>query len=182
MGSVLIAMPKAEDAGRIASTIKNQGMLYDVNICSTGAEVLRIANDRDYGVVICTKALRDTRYTELADMLPNYFGMIVLTSDMSLEITTASMVKLIMPFKTIDLLNTIEMVTQGYYRSLRKKKKAPPKRSEEEQKLIDKAKALLMERNGMEEPEAFRYIQKNSMDSGRSLVESAQMILVLLRE
>ena len=36
-----------------------------------------------------------------------------------------------------------------------------------------------MERNGMTEPEAFRYIQKNSMDMGRTFVESAQMILTL---
>lgn len=182
MGSVLIAMPKAEDAGRIATSIKNQGMLHDISICSTGSEVLRIANERDYGVIICTKSQRDMRYTELAEMMPKYFGMIVLTSDMSLEITTDSMVKLIMPFKAGDLFNTIEMITQGFYRSLRKKKKAPLQRTPEEQKLIDSAKALLMDRNGMSEPEAFRYIQKSSMDSGRSLVESAQMVLVLLTE
>ncbi len=182
MGSVLIAMPKAEDAGRIAATIRNQGMLFDISICSTGAEVLRTANDRDYGVIICTKSLKDMRYMELAEMMPNYFGMIVLTTDMSLEITSDQMVKLIMPFKTRDLLNTIDMIAQGFYRSLRKKKKAPLKRTAEEQKVIDSAKALLMDRNGMSEPEAFRYIQKNSMDSGRSLVEAAQMILVLLRE
>ena len=47
-----------------------------------------------------------------------------------------------------------------------------------ETKIIDEAKAMLMERNGMSEPEAFRYIQKNSMDFGRTMVESAQMILM----
>ena len=46
----------------------------------------------------------------------------------------------------------------------------------------DQAKKLLMDRNAMTEPEAFRYIQKTSMDTGRSLVESAQMVLTLLRE
>ena len=48
-----------------------------------------------------------------------------------------------------------------------------------ERKVIDKAKAVLMERNGMSEPEAFRYIQKTSMDCGRSMSESAQMILMM---
>ena len=51
--------------------------------------------------------------------------------------------------------------------------------SPEEKKILDKAKAILMERNGMTEPEAFRYIQKTSMDTGRTSVETAEMILFL---
>ncbi len=45
--------------------------------------------------------------------------------------------------------------------------------------LIDRAKALLMERNGMTEEEAHRYIQKCSMDSGTNIVETAQMVISL---
>jgi response regulator NasT len=36
-----------------------------------------------------------------------------------------------------------------------------------------------MERNNMTEPEAYRYLQKNSMDMGRTLLETAYMILSL---
>ena len=50
----------------------------------------------------------------------------------------------------------------------------------EEKELILKAKALLMERNTMTEPEAYRYIQKCSMDNGTSLTETAQMIISLI--
>ena len=50
-------------------------------------------------------------------------------------------------------------------------------RSTEEQKTIDDAKHLLMEKNNMSEEDAYRYIQKNSMDSGNSLVESASMVI-----
>ena len=50
----------------------------------------------------------------------------------------------------------------------------------QEQELIDQAKALLMERNGMTEAEAHRYIQKCSMDSGTNLVETAQMVISLI--
>ena len=75
---------------------------------------------------------------------------------------------------------TIEMLTHGFERSRRKsRQQIKKKRSDEEQKLIDQAKKLLMERNGMSEPEAFRYLQKNSMDFGRTMVESAQMILAM---
>lgn len=60
-----------------------------------------------------------------------------------------------------------------------KKKASQPAKKEkpQEQKIIDDAKAILMERNNMSEPEAFRYIQKCSMDSGNTMVESAQMVI-----
>lgn len=179
MGSVLVAMPRAEDANRIAGIVRNSGMLLDVNICDTGADVLRVANDRDYGVIICGKQLRDMGYSELIGMLPEYFGSIVLTKDQSLEVVSDNMVKLIIPFRANDLNNTISMITDGLYRRLKKKRVVPPKRNVESQKIVDQAKHMLMERNGLTEEEAFRYIQKNSMDFGRKMVESAEMILSL---
>ena len=53
-------------------------------------------------------------------------------------------------------------------------------RSAFEQQEIDAAKRRLMQARNMTEPEAYRYIQKYSMDAGRSLVESARMVLALL--
>ena len=144
MGSVLVAMPRAEDANRIAGIVRNSGMLLDVNICDTGADVLRVANDRDYGVIICGKQLRDMGYSELIGMLPEYFGSIVLTKDQSLEVVSDNMVKLIIPFRANDLNNTISMITDGFYRRLKKKRVVPPKRNVESQKIVDQAKHMLM--------------------------------------
>ena len=58
----------------------------------------------------------------------------------------------------------------------------PKLRSKEDQQLINKAKLVLMERNGFSEEEAHRYIQKRSMDNGTGLVEVSQMILSLMEE
>ena len=80
-----------------------------------------------------------------------------------------------MPIKVNDLCSTIEMMLQAQVRRRRKLRSQPRRRSPQEQKIIDDAKAILMERNNMSEPEAFRYIQKCSMDSGNTMVESAQM-------
>ena len=57
----------------------------------------------------------------------------------------------------------------------------PKVRSDEDRKVLDEAKALLMERNGMTEEEAHRYIQKCSMDSGTNLVETAEMVLSMMK-
>lgn len=179
MGSILIAMPKTEDSNRIKDMLLQNGLMMDIEVCQTASEVLRTSNDRDYGVVICTKNLKDMSCLELAEYLPPFFGTIVLTKDATLDTYSGKMVKLLMPFKPRELLATVEMMTSTFVKRIKKKKTVPIKRSNTEKQVVDEAKRLLMNRNGMTEPEAFRYIQKNSMDSGRSMVESAQMILML---
>lgn len=179
MGSVLIAMPKSEDAYYIARSLSERGQLLDTEVCVTGADILRISHDRDYGVVICTRQLKDMSYMELAGYLPEYFGMIVLTRDPELDTYADNIIKLMMPFKTSELISTIDMITSVFVRRIRKKGNIPIKRSRSQNQVIEDAKRLLMERNAMSEPEAFRYIQKTSMDTGRTMVESAQMIIMI---
>ena len=87
---------------------------------------------------------------------------------------------LIVAFPKIEEAKAVRnlLVRKGYdVRRRRKLRSQPRRRSPQEQKIIDDAKAILMERNNMSEPEAFRYIQKCSMDSGNTMVESAQMVI-----
>ena len=177
MGTVLIAMPKSEDALRIQGLIAGYGLMLDTEICNLGSEILRIATDRDFGVVVCTRRLRDMEYLELSEYLPKNFSMIVLTRDASLEIFSDKMVRLILPMRSSDLISTIKLLMAPYLKPSRKKGKGPRVKSEKERRTINQAKVLLMEQNGMTEPEAFRYIQKASMNSGRTMLETAEMIL-----
>ena len=141
MGSILVAMPKYEDSKHIAGILRECGLYLDIEACTTGADVLRILHDRDFGVIVCTKRLSDMGYAELAEYLPNYFGMIVLTKDPSLETVSDQMVKLMLPLKRSELKSTIEMMTNEFYYQIRRKKRKVPKRSVKEQKMIDDAKA-----------------------------------------
>jgi response regulator NasT len=84
-----------------------------------------------------------------------------------------------LPLKTKDFMNTLEMMTCQYM--YRKKKKAKRQRTQMEKDTIEKAKIILMERNNMTEEEAHRYIQKTSMDNGISMVETAEMIMTMMR-
>ena len=80
-----------------------------------------------------------------------------------------------------EFVSTVQMMTMDIARELKRRKKTQPKRrTAEEEKIINKAKALLMERNQMTEEEAHRYLQKTSMDNGTSFTETAQMILGML--
>ena len=84
-----------------------------------------------------------------------------------------------MPLKAHELVETVHMLIRECERARRKRKESPREKSQEEKELIAQAKALLMEKRSMTEMQAHKYLQKCSMDSGRSIVESAQMILMM---
>ena len=82
---------------------------------------------------------------------------------------------LTLPVRTHELISTLRMMEQSL---LKKLQKQTPVRTGKDRKDIDDAKALLMERNHMTEEEAYRYLQKTSMDTGRTMAETAQMVLL----
>ena len=176
MGAILVAMPRHEDSGRIADIIKRGGIWEEVFICDTGSEVLRRIEDMDISLVLCTRRLKDMGYEELYGYMPSSMNMLMLSKDVRTDLFSSNIIVLQMPFRTADLLNSIRMLCPEGYRPRPRKTAA---RSSGDKLTIDKAKLLLMERNNMTEPEAYRYLQKNSMDMGRTLAETAHMILSL---
>ena len=179
MGDIVIAMPKHEDANRIRDAIKRSGLWEEIVICSSGAETLRIIENQDVSLVICMKSLGDMRYEELANYISSRVNILLLTKDATLAPFSSSIVKLLIPFRPSDLIASVKTLLPSSYYERRKNTKPKQNRSPEEKKILDKAQGILMERNLMTEPEAFRYIQKSSMDAGRTLIESAQMIITM---
>ncbi len=179
MGSIIVVLPKMEDAKRIRDMLGRYGLTASL-LCTTASHVLSNVRDMDSGVVICSYRLPDMHYTQLAAYLPEYFEILLLTSAAEQANCPTGMMSLVYPIKPCDLAGTVEMMLAQQERRLRKKRTVPPKRTEREQNYINNAKRVLMERNHMTEQEAFRYIQKCSMDSGTNMVETAQMVLLLL--
>lgn len=177
MLSIIVAFPKIEDAKTIKNAFIRNG--YEViATCTTGAQVIGVANELDGGIVVSGYRFSDMHYRELNNYLPKGFEMLLVASAAKLEeCTDNNMVSLSMPIKMHDLMNTIQMMTYNYNKRKKKEKDKPKLRTEEEKAIIYKAKVLLMERNNMSEEEAHRYIQKTSMDSGTNLVEMAEMML-----
>ena len=75
----------------------------------------------------------------------------------------------------------MNMMSGEVIRRKKKTKKIPKERTEEEKQLLKDAKELLMGRNNMTEEEAHRYLQKRSMENGTGLVETAQMVMSLMK-
>ncbi|MCI6467667.1 MAG: ANTAR domain-containing protein [Faecalicatena sp.] len=179
MSSIVIALPKIEDGKKIRTILSRYGFPA-ASVCSTGSHALAKMSELDCGILICGYRLCDMSYSELADCLPDYFELLLLASSRVINDMPQSVLSLEMPLKARDLVNTVDMVLNQIERRQRRRKKKPKARSAKEQNYISNAKMLLMQRNHLSEEEAFRYIQKSSMNSGTNMVETAQMVLMLM--
>ncbi len=86
---------------------------------------------------------------------------------------------LVKPFSEADLVPAIETALERFreFRSI-KKEAQDLKRALETRKAVDRAKGLLMDKEGMTEAEAFRRIQKLSMDSRKPMRVVAEAIIL----
>lgn len=181
MTNVIVLFPKIEDAKNIRNLLVRHGFQVP-SVCTTGAQALAAANSLGDGIIVCGYKYPDMMYLELKASLPSHFEMLLVASQrLWSECGGGDIVCVPMPLKVHDLLNTMEMMAAGIERRRRKLKQKPKIRSEEDKKVLWEAKTLLMERNHMTEEEAHRYIQKCSMDSGTNLVETAQMVLSMMK-
>ncbi len=181
MTNVIVAFQKTEHAKSIKNILMRSGFQV-IAVCNSGAQALANMDGLNGGIVICGHQLRDMMFTELHDCLPRDFTMLLISSPGKWGGQVAEdIVCLPMPLKVHDLVDALAILDQTQARLRRKKRQQPKQRSEEEQALITKAKMLLMDRNHLTEEEAHRYIQKSSMDSGTSLLETAQMVISLIK-
>ncbi|MCI5954250.1 MAG: ANTAR domain-containing protein [Lachnospiraceae bacterium] len=182
MTNIIVALPKLEDAKNIKNILVRNGFSV-TGVCTTGAQAISQSDGLNDGIIVCSYKLMDMVYTELYDCLPAGFEMLLMASDHLLsQCERNGIVCLSMPLKVGDLISTVGMITEGLERRRRKAKLKPKVRNAEEEAAIKEAKEVLMGRNHMTEEEAHRYLQKCSMDSGTNLVETAWMVLSIMRE
>jgi len=88
------------------------------------------------------------------------------------------MAYLVKPIKEADLVPTIELAL-NHFRTMGALSGEIKDLEEtlEVRKLVERAKGVLMQREGLSEAEAFRQIQKTSRDERRSMKAVAQEIL-----
>lgn len=181
MDSIVIALPKIEDAKKLRSVLERYGFSVAAVSCS-GSGVLSHLSELGSGVLICGRRLSDMGYLEIKECMPAGFEMLLLASQGILCQVPDSVLCVEMPVKASDLINTVHMMLTQRERRSRKQKKKNKSRSWKDQNYISNAKLVLMQRNHLSEEDAYRYIQKCSMDSGTNMVETAQMILMLFFE
>lgn len=179
MSIIIVALPKIEDAKRIRKILMNHGF-ENVVSCNTASAALIEANKYQRGLLISSYKLPDMHYTQLVEWIPKHYELLLMGSANVVSTAQSGIMSVTTPVKIYDLVNTVEMILRPVERKFKKDKKKQKKRTEKEENYIRNAKMLLMERNHLCEEDAYRYIQKCSMDSGTNMVETAQMILTLM--
>jgi response regulator NasT len=92
--------------------------------------------------------------------------------------SAGAMAYLVKPFTKADLVPAIEIAVSRFAEVTALEKEVSGLRDRlEMRKLLDRAKGLLQVRRGISEPEAFRWIQKTSMDRRMTMRALAQEIL-----
>ena len=174
MEKIVLAFESEKSCGRIREIVENSGLASCV-VCRSAAEVRRIVNKQHLTTVVCGYKLSDETAESLFADLPTSCSMLVIAIQSMLSmIGTDEIFKLAAPVSRNDLLASTRMLLQIGHRM---EKFIRPQRSAEEKVLIEEAKRIMMDRHGMTEEQAHRFLQKKSMDSGAKLIQTAQMVI-----
>ncbi|HUR50714.1 MAG TPA: response regulator [Mycobacteriales bacterium] len=88
------------------------------------------------------------------------------------------MAYLVKPFEKKDLVPAVEMALSRFAEIVALEREVSDLQGRlEVRKLVDRAKGILQSQHGMTEPEAFRWVQRASMDSRRSMRAVAQDVV-----
>lgn len=181
MTNIIVAFSKPEDGRNIKNILMKNGLLV-MAACTFGAQVLAQTDGLKSGIVVSGFKFGDMNCRQLRRQLPDGFDvLLVATPNRFSGENMEDIVCLPAPFKANDLVSTVRLMERMQMERKRQKKRQPVQRNEEEKRMMDQAKKILMDKNHMTEPEAHKYLQKCSMDSGNSVVESARMVLSLYR-
>ena len=103
--------------------------------------------------------------------------VLVISSPGNLELCgDRNLIKLAVPSSRAEFFASLDLA-QGVLAGGAPAPRLHIQRSAEEERLICRAKAVLMDRSGMSEEQAHRYLQKKSMNSGARLTQTAQLVL-----
>ena len=174
MDQVIVAFENQKNLWRVKELLEASGA-FSCIVCKSADQVRRTVRKLHITAVVCGYKLSDQSAENLFEDLPLSCAMLVLASQDLLElIQNNDIFRLATPVSKGDLVASVRMLTQISHRLERFVR---PARTQEAQEVIEQAKRLLMDRNGMTEEQAHRFLQKVSMDSRSKLTQTAQMVL-----
>ncbi|BAK97957.1 hypothetical protein OBV_07590 [Oscillibacter valericigenes Sjm18-20] len=174
MDRMIVAFPNMEAQRRIVKLLETGGYA-PAFCCAAGAEAVRATRKLGSAVIVCAFHLRDMTANDLASSLRDTAALLVVSTAANLDFCEGeNLFKLSSPTRRADFFASLDLLRRFESKNLRHP--APP-RQEEEQRLIRRAKELMMDINRMTEAEAHRFLQKQSMDTGLKLTETARIIV-----
>ena len=175
MQTVIVAFESDNNGARIREILESEGE-FSCMVCRSAAEVKRAVHKQHQCIIVCGFKLADETCENLFYDLPKGCFMLMVAPQARLELSeNEGIFKLQSPIRRGELLASMRMLAQ--FQRYIPREKGPARRGEEERKLIEQAKAVLMDRHGMTEEQAHRFLQKQSMDNGAKLTDTARLVL-----
>lgn len=170
--NIFIAFDSRKIAVSIAKILIENGNNV-VAISKSFAELMQSLSYYHGGIVITGCVFDRKRTDRIAENVSDDFNFIVLGNKMQLDIISSDKVfKLSYPLQKNDLICSVDMLL-----SMDNQYKPTVHKDENDEKIILKAKCMLIDMYSMTEEEAHRYMQKKSMNTGRKMVDIARIIL-----
>lgn len=174
MRQVIVAFESRANRERIRDILESTGE-FSCLLCQNGDEVRRVVRKLRLDIVVCGFKLGEESSESVFFDLPQRCVMLMIAPQDRLELCEAEGIfKLQTPLRRSELLASVRMLAQLRYPG---RDSGPAQRSQEERELVQRAKAVLMDRHGMTEEQAHRFLQKQSMDNGARLTDTARLVL-----
>lgn len=140
-------------------------------LCASGGELRRTLTECEDGVVILAGGLADCLPDDLACDFGASFQLLLIARPETLESCESPRVfKLAYPCPGSAVVGAVEMLSQLHSMRL-------PRRVGEGRALVEDAKRLLMDREGIDEPTAHRRIQLYAMRHNMKMTDYAAQLL-----
>lgn len=177
---IIVALSNEEAALKLKSILINSE--YNViAVCTYGNELLRAVSQFSPSIIISGYKFKDMTLLNIYQNIGDEYSFLAIVNEpyKSFVQDETDIFCISSPINNNLLINSLDII----YQSQRKVKKLKDKVSYlenklSERKLIEKAKGIIMSKKNFTENEAFRYIQKNSMDKGMKMIDYSKKIIL----
>ncbi|MBD5118767.1 MAG: ANTAR domain-containing protein [Clostridiales bacterium] len=184
MRQVIVAFERQSNCDRLREIVEKSGEFSCV-VCRTADQVRRAVRKLRLDIVVCGFKLGEESCESLFYDLPQRCSMLMVAPQAQLDLCeTEGIFKLQAPVRRSELMASVRLLAQvarsassQVARGASSQGHSPARRSQEERELVERAKAVLMSRHGMTEEQAHRFLQKQSMDNGARLTDTAKLVL-----
>ena len=170
MARIIIAGASEASRAQLNRLLATSG--FDVfRACASGSELRRVLNACEDGVVILVGVVPDCRPDDLiADFSGSFLYLMIARPEALSACDSPQLFKMTWPCAGSAVLGAVNMLSQFHAQQL-------PRRTGEDKARVERAKALLMARESITEPEAHRRMQQYAMAHGIKMVDYAEKII-----
>ncbi len=166
MARIVIASPSEASRAQLSRLLASSGHSV-FRICASEGELRRTLTECEDGIVLISSMQPDDI---AADFGASFHFLLIGRPETLNACESPRVFKLAYPCPGSAVLGALEMLSQLHYMRL-------PHRQGRDRALVDDAKRLLMQKHGIDEPEAHRQMQQYAMRHGVKMTDYAAQLL-----